>query len=103
MKTLFLALRATLFSTGFIFLWGWVALSLHRRYDTSLGCVFPGWTPALGIALMAAGGTLVVLAIVRSSDQSRLKAEACRDGLNSTNRGPALLLLKFGLISHYAT
>jgi hypothetical protein len=58
MKTLFIALRAILFSTGFMFLWGWVALSLHRRYDTTLGFVFSGWTLALGIALMAVGGTL---------------------------------------------
>ena len=63
MKTVFIALRATLFSTGFIFLWGWVALSLHRRYDTSLGFAFSGWTPALGIALMAAGGTLAFVCI----------------------------------------
>jgi hypothetical protein len=26
MKTLFIALRAAIFGTGFIFLWGWVAL-----------------------------------------------------------------------------
>ena len=51
MKMLFIALRAMLFSTGFILLWGWVALSLHRRYDTTLGFAFSGWTLALGIAL----------------------------------------------------
>jgi protein-S-isoprenylcysteine O-methyltransferase Ste14 len=58
MKTLFIVLRATIFSAGFILLWGWVALSLHHRYDTTLGFVLSAWTPALGIALMAAGGTL---------------------------------------------
>ena len=58
MKTLFIALRATIFATGFIFLWGWVALSLHDRYDTTLGFALSGWTRALGIAVMAAGGTL---------------------------------------------
>jgi hypothetical protein len=47
MKTLFIALRALLFSAGFIFLWGWVALSLHRRYDTALGFALSGWTPVL--------------------------------------------------------
>ncbi len=46
MKTIFIALRAAIFSAGFIVLWGWVALGLHR------------WTRVLGIALMAAGGTL---------------------------------------------
>jgi protein-S-isoprenylcysteine O-methyltransferase Ste14 len=56
LKTLFIALRATIFGTGFIVLWGWVALSLHHRYDVTLA--LPEWTRALGIALMAAGGTL---------------------------------------------
>jgi len=58
MKTLFIALRAAIFSTGFILLWGWVALSLHNRYDTTLGFALSGWTRTWGIALMAAGGTL---------------------------------------------
>jgi protein-S-isoprenylcysteine O-methyltransferase Ste14 len=58
MKTLFIALRAAIFAAGFIFLWGWVALSLHLAYDTTLGFALPGWTGTLGIALMAAGGTL---------------------------------------------
>jgi protein-S-isoprenylcysteine O-methyltransferase Ste14 len=58
MKTLFVALRAAIFGTGFIFLWGWVALDLHHRYDITLGIALPDWTHALGIALMAAGGTL---------------------------------------------
>jgi protein-S-isoprenylcysteine O-methyltransferase Ste14 len=58
MKTLFIALRAAIFGTGFILLWGQGALSLHRRYDAALGFALPGWTRALGLALMAAGGTL---------------------------------------------
>ena len=63
LKMLFIALRAMLFSAGFILLWGWVALSLHHRYDTALGFTFSDWTPALGIALMAAGGTLAFACI----------------------------------------
>ena len=58
MKTIFIALRAAIFSAGFIVLWGWVALGLHRRYDAALGFALGGWTRVLGIALMAAGGTL---------------------------------------------
>jgi len=58
MKTLFIALRAAIFGTGFIFLWGWVALSLHGRYDISLGVALPNWTRTLGIVLMVVGGTL---------------------------------------------
>ena len=48
---------------GFILLWGWLALSLHRRYDTTLGFVLSRWAPALGIALMAADGTLALACI----------------------------------------
>ena len=63
MKMLFIAARALLFSTGFILLWGWVALSLHRRYDATLRLAFAGWTHVLGIALMAVGGTLALACI----------------------------------------
>src|SRR5260370_30636727 len=58
MKTLFIALRAAIFGAGFIYLWGWVALSLHQRYNTTLGFALSGWARTLGIAAMAAGGTL---------------------------------------------
>jgi protein-S-isoprenylcysteine O-methyltransferase Ste14 len=58
MKTLFIALRAAIFGTGFIFLWGWVALSLHHRYHISLGIALPHWTRTLGIVLMVLGATL---------------------------------------------
>jgi len=58
MKTLFIALRAAIFGTGFIFLWGGVALSLHHRYDISLGVALPNCTRTLGSVLMVAGGTL---------------------------------------------
>ncbi len=63
MKTLFIALRAAIFSSGFILLWGWVALGLHHRYDSTLGFALSGWTRALGMALMAAGGTLAFACI----------------------------------------
>jgi protein-S-isoprenylcysteine O-methyltransferase Ste14 len=57
-KTLFIALRTAIFGTGFIFLWGWVALSLHHRYDITLGSALSDGVRMLGIALMASGGTL---------------------------------------------
>ena len=58
MKTLFIALRATIFGAGFILLWGWVALNLHHRYDTTLAFALPAWTRILGIALITAGGII---------------------------------------------
>ena len=63
MKMLFIAVRALLLSAGFIVLWGWVALSLHRRYDATVGFAFASWTPALGIAVMAVGGTLALACV----------------------------------------
>jgi protein-S-isoprenylcysteine O-methyltransferase Ste14 len=63
MKTLFIALRAAIFGTGFIFLWGWVALNLRDRYDSTLGVALPGWTHVIGIALIAAGGILAVTCV----------------------------------------
>jgi|SRR5580704_622991 protein-S-isoprenylcysteine O-methyltransferase Ste14 len=63
MKALFVALRATIFSAGFVLLWGWVAGSLHRRYDPALNFTLPDWTRALGIGLLAAGGVLALACI----------------------------------------
>ena len=63
MKTLFIALRSAVVSAGFILLWGWVALSLHRRYDDTLGFALPEWTRALGLVLLAAGGALALACI----------------------------------------
>jgi protein-S-isoprenylcysteine O-methyltransferase Ste14 len=60
MRTVFTAFRAVIFMTGFVALWGWIALGL-RRYDPALGGALPGWTALAGIVLMALGG-LVALA-----------------------------------------
>jgi protein-S-isoprenylcysteine O-methyltransferase Ste14 len=63
MKTLFIAFRAAILSTGFIFLWRWLALTLHYRYDTTRGFQLAGWTHDLGIAVMLAGGILALACI----------------------------------------
>ena len=63
MKTLFIALRAAIFGTGFILLWGWIALSLHHRYDATLAFALPGWARILGITLITAGGILALACI----------------------------------------
>ncbi len=64
MKTLFTALRSATFSTGFVLGWGWVAWVLHLRYDNTLGIALPGWTGALGIALLVVGGILALACIM---------------------------------------
>lgn len=63
MRTLFTAFRAITFGSGFVFLWGWVALALHRDYDAQLGFSLPAWTHALGILLMVGGGTLALACV----------------------------------------
>ena len=63
MKTILVALRAAVFGAAFIWLWGWVAQSLHRSCDPALGIALPPWTRPLGIVLLAAGGTLALACI----------------------------------------
>ena len=63
MKTLFTAVRTAIFGTGFIFLLGYVAASLHRRYDGAVGFALPGWAQPLGIALTVVGGTLALACV----------------------------------------
>jgi protein-S-isoprenylcysteine O-methyltransferase Ste14 len=57
MKTLFIALRALVYMTAFLGLWGWVALSV-RAFDPKLGIALPGWTPVPGMALIVPGAVL---------------------------------------------
>ncbi len=45
--------------TGFVFLWGWLALGV-RKYDQELNVALPAWTAILGVFLMAAGGALAL-------------------------------------------
>lgn len=59
MNTVFITLRALLYMTGFIILWGWIALG-SRRYDQSLGVILPGWMGILGAVLMMTGGVFVL-------------------------------------------
>jgi protein-S-isoprenylcysteine O-methyltransferase Ste14 len=63
MKSLFVALRALVFASGFIFLWGWIALGV-RRLDPQLGGALPAWTETPGVVLMVLGGILAISCIV---------------------------------------
>ncbi len=62
MRKLFDALRALLYGTGFVFLWGWIAFSV-RTYDRNLGIILPAWTAMLGALFMLIGGILVLLCV----------------------------------------
>ncbi len=62
MKTLFVALRAVVYASGFLFLWGWAAVRV-RRFDPSLGVTLPAWLRAPGIIFLALGAVVGVACI----------------------------------------
>lgn len=62
MRTIFIALRAALYGTGFVLLWGWLAL-YARRYDRNFEISIPEGAVVSGIALMAAGAALAVACV----------------------------------------
>ena len=63
MKTLLIAVRAALYASGFVLLWGWVALSV-RRFDPEIGGVLPAWTRPLGVVLMIVGAAVAISCVV---------------------------------------
>jgi protein-S-isoprenylcysteine O-methyltransferase Ste14 len=62
MRTTFVALKALVFASAFVFLWGWIALQV-RRLDPHLGGALPGWAHGPGVALMICGGILAIWCI----------------------------------------
>lgn len=52
-------LRTAVYMTGFVLLWGWLALSV-RRFDSNLGVLLPAWARVIGVVLIAAGGALAL-------------------------------------------
>jgi protein-S-isoprenylcysteine O-methyltransferase Ste14 len=57
MKTFLLGLKAAVYMTGFLSVFGWIALSV-RSFDRMFKVSLPVGTEVLGIVLMAAGGVL---------------------------------------------
>jgi protein-S-isoprenylcysteine O-methyltransferase Ste14/GNAT superfamily N-acetyltransferase len=55
----FTVLRALAYGTGFVALWGWLALAV-LPLDRTLGVALPGWTRVLGVGLLALGGALAL-------------------------------------------
>jgi protein-S-isoprenylcysteine O-methyltransferase Ste14 len=62
MRTLFIALRALFFASGFVLLWGWLALRI-RTLDQWLGLTLPARTAISGIIVMLVGGILALTCI----------------------------------------
>jgi len=61
-KNFFVAVRALLWSTGFVLLWGWLAVSA-LRYDAVLGVELPSGLRPIGI-LVGVLGALLCLACI---------------------------------------
>jgi len=62
MGTLWIALRALVYATGFVLLWGWLAYQAHLQ-DYRLGVWLPEWMAAPGVLLMIVGAMLVLACI----------------------------------------
>jgi len=63
MRTLWIALRALVYGTGFILLWGWLALSA-RVYDTQLGVALPAWLVVPGMVVCMIGLLLALTCVM---------------------------------------
>ncbi len=63
MRMFFDAIRALIYSTGFVFLWAYAALWV-RRYDASLGISLPSWMLIPGVVSMALGAPIALACII---------------------------------------
>jgi protein-S-isoprenylcysteine O-methyltransferase Ste14 len=62
-RTLFVAVRAALYSTGFILFWGWLAVRAVR-YEAILGVELPAVLKPVGIVAAVAGALLCLACIL---------------------------------------
>lgn len=63
MRTLFLALRATLYASVFVGGFAWLALQIGGL-DFELGVALPVWTPYIGAPLILVGAVLAAACVV---------------------------------------
>ena len=63
MKSPMVAVKAVVFGSGFLLVWGWVALQF-RRLDPVLGGALGAWAIWPGVILMIAGGALGIACVV---------------------------------------
>ncbi len=50
-------IRTAIYVTGFVLVWGWLALGL-RRYDATTHIVMPAWVTPFGVALTVVGAAV---------------------------------------------
>jgi protein-S-isoprenylcysteine O-methyltransferase Ste14 len=61
-KTIFVAVRALVVMTAFLWLWAWVALGLGR-YDRLYNLQLPDWTRSVAVPVMIVGAVLAVACV----------------------------------------
>ncbi len=111
MRLVFAAVKALVYMTGFLFLWGWIALGF-RRYDAQFAIILPPWTEIPGILLMIVGGSVALLCVgtfvIRGEgtpapfDAPRkfVAVGPYRSVRNPMYIGGWILLMGFGLLEH---
>ncbi len=62
MKTIWIALRAAVWGSGFVLLWGWIAYQVYLR-PPPFGVELPAWVRPAGLVFMPLGGALAVWCI----------------------------------------
>jgi len=109
MLKLFTALRALFYATAFVYLWGYLALSV-RRYDEGFGFSLPVSVETAAIPLMIIGGMIVISCIatfVLRGDGTPAPFDAPRQLVargpyryvrNPMYLGAAVVLIGFGLL-----
>lgn len=60
---LWIAVRALVYASAFLGLWGWLAFEAHRR-DVPFGFPLPGWVGPIGLVLMPVGALLTLACVV---------------------------------------
>jgi protein-S-isoprenylcysteine O-methyltransferase Ste14 len=110
MKLAFVALRAMVFASGFVWLWAWVAVTLRRYDNVALERMLPPWTGAFGVAVLIIGLTLAVWCIATfvvrghgtpapfDPPRKLVAAGPYRHVRNPMYVGGGLVLLAFGII-----
>jgi protein-S-isoprenylcysteine O-methyltransferase Ste14 len=61
-RILLVALRALIFTSSFVFVWGWLALSV-RLFDRRIGLTLPEWATMPGMIVTLIGGILALICI----------------------------------------
>jgi protein-S-isoprenylcysteine O-methyltransferase Ste14 len=107
-EAIFAAMRTALYMTGFVALWGWLAVSV-KQFDPQIGIAFPCVARSLGVAVMAIGATIGLLCgflfaarghgtpVPFDSPREFVRTGPYRYVRNPMYSGGLLLLIGFGL------